>query len=412
MHVTLFTLGSRGDVEPYVALGRGLVVAGHTVRLSTHERYGTEISAAGLEFSPAAGDPRLMMQEEAGKLWLESGRNPIRIMRRLLDVSGPIFRQYLQDCEAAMSGTDAVLFSVLAFPAYHLAEAAGIPAVGAYLQPMTRTRQMPSLFAKAGGPGFINLWSHIATEQITWQPMRRTVNEWRLGLGLEPLPRSGLYRPIYRSMPVLYGFSPTVVPPPSDWPPQVKVTGYWARETNDRRPQRLDRFLAAGPAPIYVGFGSRPERHPRALADLVLAAVRRAGQRAVLLTGWGGLRAADSGDDVLVVDEVPHSWLFPHMAAVVHHGGAGTTGTALHSGTPSIVVPSFADQFFWGERVQSLGVGVNLPRRQLSVSALIEAIEATRQPNLRRRATELGTKLAVEDGVSRAVDELRRILNG
>ena len=411
MHITLFTLGSRGDVEPYIALGRGLVAAGHTVRLSTHERYGPEIRAAGLEFSPAAGDPRLMVQEEAGKRWLESGRNPIRIMRRLLDVSGPIFQQYLQDCESAISGTDAVLFSVLAFPAYHLAEAAGIQAVGAYLQPMTRTRQMPSLFARGTGPGFLNLWSHIATEQITWQPMRRTVNEWRRGLGLEPLPRSGLYRPIYRSMPLLYGFSPTVVPPPSDWPPQVRVTGYWSRETSiDQRPQRLNQFLAAGPAPVYVGFGSRPERQPLALTELVLAAIRLAGHRAVLLTGWGGLSVADSGDDVLVVEEVPHSWLFPQMAAVVHHGGAGTTGTALQSGTPSIVVPSFADQFFWAERVEALGAGVNLPRRRLSVNALAGALATARRSDLRERASKLGTELASENGVERAVAELSRIL--
>ena len=413
MHITLFTLGSRGDVEPYIALGGGLVAAGHTVRLSTHERYGPEIRAAGLEFTAAAGDPRSMVQEEAAKRWLESGRNPIRIMRRLLDASGPIFRQYLQDCEAAMSGTEAVLFSVLAFPAFHLAEAAGITAVGAYLQPMTRTRQMPSLFARAGRPGLVNLWSHIATEQITWQPMRRTVNEWRRGLGLDPLPRSGLYRPIYRSMPLLYGFSPTVVPPPSDWPPQVKVTGYWSRETfNDQRPQRLNQFLAAGPAPVYVGFGSRPERQPHALTELVLSAIRLAGHRAVLLTGWGGLTVADSGDDVLVVDEVPHSWLFPQVAAVVHHGGAGTTGSGLQSGTPSIVVPSFADQFFWGERVEALGAGVNLPRRTLSASALAGALETTRGPVMRRRATEIGMKLAGENGVSRAVAELSRLLDG
>jgi UDP:flavonoid glycosyltransferase YjiC (YdhE family) len=132
----------------------------------------------------------------------------------------------------------------------------------------------------------------------------------------------------------------------------------------------------------------------------------------VLLTGWGGLTVADSGDDVLVVDEAPHTWLFPHMAAVVHHGGAGTTGTALQSGTPSIVVPSFADQFFWGQRVRSLGVGMNLPRRELSVSALTGAIEATREPDLRQRAAELGKRLADEDGVSRAAEELSRILAG
>lgn len=413
MHITLFTVGSRGDIEPYVALGRGLVAAGHTVRLVTHQRYAPEIRASGMEFSPASGDPRQMMEGEPGQRWLESGRNPVRTMRRLLDVSGPLFRQYLRDCEAAITGTDAVLFSVLAFPAYHLAEAAGIPAIGAYLQPMTRTRELPSLFMKAGRSRLLNLCSHVAVEQITWQPVRRSVNRWRESLGLSPLPWSGLHRSVYRSMPVLYGFSPAVVPPPSDWPEQIRVTGYWVREETDdwRVGDELGSFLADGPPPVYVGFGSRPERKPQALAEMVLAAVRKTGQRAVLLTGWGGLTVADSGDDVLVVDEVPHDWLFPQMAAVVHHGGAGTTGTALQSGTPSIVVPSFADQFFWGERVDALGVGVNLPRRKLTVESLAGAIAATNEDNLRPRATELGERLRAENGVEHAVEELSSILD-
>lgn len=412
MHITLFTIGSRGDIEPYIALGRGLVASGHTVRLATHERYEPEIREEGMEFSPASGDPRQMMEGEPGKRWLESGRNPARIMRRLLDLSGPIFHQYLKDCEAAIAGTDAVLFSVLAFPAYHLAEAARIPAIGAYLQPMTRTREFPSLFTKRSRSALLNLWSHVAVEQITWQPVRRTVNRWRAGLGLDPLPRSGLYRSIYQSMPVLYGFSPAVVSPPSDWPEQIKVTGYWVREgSGEWRPsEALVRFLADGPAPVYVGFGSRPEREPESLAALVLAAVRQVERRAVLLTGWGGLTVADSGDDVLVVDEVPHDWLFPQMAAVVHHGGAGTTGTALQSGTPSVVVPSFADQFFWGERVAAIGAGINLPRRKLTIGSLSQAIVETKEENMRLRAAELGAKLRAENGVERAVAELTSIL--
>jgi UDP:flavonoid glycosyltransferase YjiC (YdhE family) len=214
-------------------------------------------------------------------------------------------------------------------------------------------------------------------------------------------------------MSVLYGFSPAVVPPPSDWPEQIRVTGYWVREEPDdwRVGDELGSFLADGPPPVYVGFGSRPEREPQSLAEMVLAAVRKTGQRAVLLTGWGGLTVADSGDDVLVVDEVPHDWLFPQMAGVVHHGGAGTTGTALQSGTPSIVVPSFADQFFWGERVEALGVGVNLPRRKLTVESLAGAIAATKDDNVCRRATELGERLRAEDGVEHAIEELSRILD-
>lgn len=414
MHITLFTIGSRGDVEPYIALGQGLRRAGHQVRVCTHERYEPEISEAGLEFSGAGGDPRLIMEGEAGQRWLESGRNPVRTMRRLLDLSGPIFEKYLQECEVAMAGTNAVLFSVLAFPAYHLAEAAGIPAIGAYLQPMTRTREFPSLFQKGRGVSFLNLWSHIAVEQVTWQPMRGAVNEWRDGLGLEQLPRSGLYRPIYRSMPVLYGFSPAVVAPPSDWPDHVKVTGYWVRGRANgwRADKTMTRFLADGPPPVYVGFGSRPERNPEALAELVVDAVRFTGHRAVLLTGWGGLTVGDSSDDVLVVDEVPHDWLFPQMAAVVHHGGAGTTGTALQSGTPSIVVPSFADQFFWGERVAALGVGETLPRRRLTVESLAESISATADAEVRAKSDRLGERLRAENGVMRAVEEVELLLGG
>jgi UDP:flavonoid glycosyltransferase YjiC (YdhE family) len=412
VHITLFTIGSRGDVEPYIALGQELIEAGYRVRLCTHQRYEPEISRAGLEFSPAGGDPRLILEGEQGKRWLESGRNPVRTMRRLLDLSGPIFQEYLKECERAMVGTDAALFSVLAFPAYHLAEAAGIPAFGAYLQPMTRTRRFPSLFQKGRGIPILNLWSHIAVEQVTWQPMRKTVNSWRRGLGLDPLPWSGLYRPIYESMPVLYGFSPVVVPPPSDWPDHVRVTGYWVRTTaNDRRPpESITRYLADGPAPVYVGFGSRPERDPEALAELVVEAIRLAGHRAVLLTGWGGLTVGDSSDDVLVVDEVPHDWLFPQMTAVVHHGGAGTTGTALQSGTPSIVVPSFADQFFWGERVAALGVGETLPRRRLTVESLAEAISGTADASVQAKAALLGEHLRAENGVGRAVHEVERLL--
>lgn len=414
VHLTLFTVGSRGDVEPYLALGLGLRAAGHTVRLATHERYRPEITAAGFEFSPIAGDPRLIVEGEPGRRWMESGRNPLRTMRRLLDLTGDLFDQFLADSEAAMKGTEAVLFSVLAFPPYHLAEAAGVPAVAAYLQPMSRTRAFPSLFTRRGGSGWWNLASHVLTEQVIWLPVRSRVNRWRQGLGLGPLPVTGLYRPVYRSLPVLYGYSSLVVPRPEDWPAQVRVTGYWTRAEPDdwEPPAQLLDFLEAGPPPVYVGFGSRPERRPEALAELVLASIQQAGRRAVLLRGWGGLDA-DAGDDLLVVDEIPHTWLFPRMAAVVHHGGAGTTGTTLQSGTPSVVVPSFADQFFWAERTAVLGVGLDLPRGKLTVETLVASLHRVMDDrSMGYQAEALGERLRAEDGVAQAVNALSQILLG
>ena len=413
MHATLVTLGSRGDFEPYLALGNGLREAGYRVRLATHRRYAAETEGAGLEFSPLAGDPRQLVEEEAGHRWLESGRNPVRTMGRLLDLAGGLFQQLLADCEAALTGTQAVLFSVLGFPAYHLAEAAGIPAVAAYLQPMTRTRAFPSVFVKSVGPGLLNLWSHMAVEQITWQPLRRKVNRWRLAMDLEPLPISGLHRPLYRSLPVLYGYSPLVVPRPDDWPSQVKVTGYWHRPTSEdwQPPERLARFLEEGPTPIYLGFGSIPDRRPEALAATVQGAVRTLGKRAVVMTGWGALDSIDTGEDVLVLDHVPHDWLFPRTDVVVHHGGAGTTGTALRAGVPTVAVPVFADQFFWAERTVALGTGKCVPRRRLTAEALVRAISSASDPAIRRSAAALGSRMRAEKGVEGAVAELGALLS-
>jgi UDP:flavonoid glycosyltransferase YjiC (YdhE family) len=215
---------------------------------------------------------------------------------------------------------------------------------------------------------------------------------------------------------VLYGYSPHVIPPPPDWGADTHVTGYWFLDPPSgwTPPPALHEFLAAGPPPVYVGFGSMSSRNPQATAKLVLDALGAAGQRAVLLAGWSGLRPADLPDSVLMVDSVPFAWLFPRMAAVVHHGGAGTTAAGLRAGVPSIVVPFFGDQPYWGRRVAELGVGpAPIPRKRLTVEVLAGAIDrAVTDPVLRRRAAELGVRIRVEDGVARAVGVVSTLAGG
>jgi UDP:flavonoid glycosyltransferase YjiC (YdhE family) len=214
-----------------------------------------------------------------------------------------------------------------------------------------------------------------------------------------------------RRSPVLYGFSPLVIPPPPDWGGNVHVTGYWFLEpaVSWTPPADLTTFLDGGPPPIYVGFGSMSSRRPEETTRLVLSALAQTGQRAVLLSGWGGLTKADLPDSVLMIHSVPHDWLFRRVAAVVHHGGAGTTAAGLRAGAPSVIIPFFGDQPFWGQRVVALGVGPEpIPRQQLTAESLAAAIEeAVTNVAMRRRAADLGEQIRAEDGVARAVEAIQ-----
>src|SRR5690606_8488822 len=152
--------------------------------------------------------------------------------------------------------------------------------------------------------------------------------------------------------------------------------------------------------PVYVGFGSMASTDPERMTEIVLSAIKRSGQRAIFLTGWGGLSQSDLPDDVFKIESAPHDWLFPRMAAIVHHGGAGTTAASLRSGKPTIVLPFFGDQPFWGQRVEKLGVGRQIERKKLTAETLAQAIAmATGDITLRERAAALGERIRAEDGV-------------
>ena len=214
-------------------------------------------------------------------------------------------------------------------------------------------------------------------------------------------------------MPVLYGFSPAVIPVPADWDGNTHVTGYWFVDEIDgwTPPSALLDFLEAGTPPVYIGFGSMSNRNPRETAELIIRALKQIGQRAILLSGWGGLHSEDLPDSIFMIDSIPHSWLFPRVAAVVHHGGASTTAAGLRAGIPSVIVPFFGDQPFWGRRVAELGVGPNpIPRGKLTSERLANAIQqAVTDKGMHERAASLGAKIQTEDGIARAAEVIEQI---
>jgi UDP:flavonoid glycosyltransferase YjiC (YdhE family) len=233
-------------------------------------------------------------------------------------------------------------------------------------------------------------------------------------LGLPPAPFWGPDNAALLQDSILYGFSPSVIPKPVDWDSNIHVTGYWLLDSGSdwTPPSDLVEFLEGGTPPVYIGFGSMSNRNPEETANLCLQALAQTKQRAIMLSGWGGLQKANLPDTVFMIDSVPHSWLFPRVGAVVHHGGAGTTAAGLRAGVPSIIIPFFGDQLFWGQRIAELGVGPEpIPRKKLTVKRLAQAIQqAVTDESMRQRAFNLGAQIQAEDGIAGAVAVVQNIV--
>ena len=411
MHITILTFGSRGDVQPFVALGVGLKQAGHAVKLVTYGRFADLAQAQGLDFHPVAGDIHAILQSDRGRDMLESGQNPISIALNSFKEMKPLIMDMFRDCWAGCQGSDLL---VLGGPGYFagtsIAEKLGIPQVEAYVQPLTPTKGFPSPMMPAlpWHWGWYNKMSHYFGGQVFWQAMRPAINQVRRQqLGLKPYPLGGPFWKLYGQNPVLYGFSPRLIPHQPDWGDFTHVTGYWFLERPDHwEPSReLMAFLEAGPPPVYVGFGSMNNRDPQATTKLVLDALAAANQRGILLSGWGGLDRANLPETVFMVDDVPHDWLFPRMSAIVHHGGAGTTAAALRSGIPSLIIPFFADQPFWAEHVYQLGASpLPIPRAKLTAERLAAALQQIQtDKRMWHEAGAVGQTIREEDGIGQAV---------
>jgi sterol 3beta-glucosyltransferase len=339
--------------------------------------------------------------------------SPVKLIGWLEGNFKPLAGHFFSDLESATRDTDAILYSTLAFAGYHVAEKHGLPKLGVYNVPITPTHafQCPSFPLPPAWLPFkktYNWWSFRIANQLFISLIKPVVNECRREiLGLKPLPAS-FYRQLDVSqLPIVYGFSSNLLPRPSDWGDWLHVSGHWFLDEQSewRPPDDLVRFLEAGKPPVYVGFGSMIDKQIRRATPIVLKALQRTNRRGSLLGGWGDLGKGDLPETVLRIDSVPHDWLFGKVSAVVHHGGAGTTATGLRYSRPTVIVPFFADQPFWGERVHRLGAGPRpIPFSRLSVENLTQAIDrSVSDLDMRRKAAELGEKLQHEDGIGKAV---------
>jgi sterol 3beta-glucosyltransferase len=410
LKIVILTIGTFGDVQPCVALGIGLNKAQCQVTLATHRCYQQFVESSGLSFYPLAGNPEEWSTGNELNRLAGSKRNFLRWMFTLHSLAAPAMEGIMESCFEACTKTDAVVYSPLAWIGYSIAEKLNAPSFIACLQPMTPTRYFPSVWSPwQFALGTVhNKLSHALTEQIYWTLNRGHINHFRQKyLGLGPLPPLGPFRQQrWVKQPFLYGFSPSIIPKPPDWPEAANITGYWflPDDSSWKPDSELLKFLEKGRPPVYFGFGSMPVENPAKLCRIILEALSRTGCRAVFQGGWAS--ACELPDYVFRIGWVPHSWLFPECSLVVHHGGASTLANGLRAGVPSLVIPFAWDQFFWGNRVSRLEVGPKpVAFNHLSVKNLVLAIDSIMNSHvIKRHSGRLAAKINKEQGTLTAAN--------
>lgn len=415
LKITCLTIGSRGDVQPYIALCKGLLAEGHSARIATHAEFKDWVEGHGIEFAPIAGDPGELM-----RLCIQNGTFTFAFLKE----ANTTFRSWLDELLVSayegVKGSDVLIESPSTMAGIHIAEALQIPYFRAFTMPWTRTRAYPHAFIvpnnKMGGA--YNYMTYVMFDNVFWKAMAGQVNRWRkTTLGLPP---TNLEKMAQNKVPFLYNFSPSVVAPPLDFSDWIRVTGYWfLNEGIDwTPPDDLRNFIEQarkdGKKLVYVGFGSIVVSDPAKMTQEVIDAVLKADVRCVLSKGWSDRMGSDSSvpepelpPEIFQIKSAPHDWLFTQMDAAAHHGGSGTTGASLRAGIPTIIRPFFGDQFFYGARVEDLGVGICL--KKWGVASFARALwEACNSERIIVKAKVLGEAIRKENGVDTAIQCIYR----
>ncbi|UFR06883.1 glycosyltransferase [Streptomyces sp. Go40/10] len=404
MKILIAAAGSRGDVAPYTGLGAELRRFGYDVVLAATDSFAPLVRDAGLEFRSLPADPR--------------ARGDVTRKRDLMRTAAAFITELGQGfADAVDGGTDLLLLSATTAPlGWHLTEATGTPSLGVYLQPTTPTGDFPPVVTGSRSLGRL---ANRATGRFALRMADRVyeqaVAKLRHRLALPPASPSEMRRRQEQAnWPILHGFSTTLVPRPSDWRPGLEVVGNWwpHYDAAGQLPADLEDFLRAGPRPVLIGFGSMASGDGERLSEIAVRALRRAGLRGLLQAGSAGL-AAD-GDDVLTIGDVPHALLFPRLAAVVHHGGAGTSAAALSAGVPAITVPVTADQPFWAGRLAAIGAATDpIPFRSLDAERLAHALgHVVGQQSYSRAAARAARHLVTENGSGQVLRAVQQLTDG
>ncbi|QTL47801.1 glycosyltransferase [Priestia aryabhattai] len=411
MLITMLTTGTRGDTQPFMALGVELKKRGYRVRIAASESYQNLIEPYGFEFASLRGDVSKIIESGAADDAINAD-SPLKFFSSLKNEKMMGMMVNIQeDLHKACTGADAIVYHPGAAIGYFAAKEMNIPSILASPFPMTPTKDYPALifYDRPRFGKIYNKLTHHIFEWGFWKVVSGPLKKyWVQQHGEGPNDFSCPY-PKQRTAanPTIISSSPTVFPVSKDWPKHVHCYGNWFMESDHsyQPEEKLAEFLEAGEPPVYVGFGSvGDKKNADETTALVIKALKLAGKRGIINTGGIGMsHAEEMTDDILFIKGVPHEWLFPKMSAVVHHGGAGTTAAGLRAGVPSVIVPYGNDQFAWGRKIHELGIGSKaIPRKELTAEKLSAAISYTQMNEIRSKAKEVGKQIPAEKGAEKA----------
>ena len=410
MKISLVTIGSTGDVRPYILLGKELKKRGHTVTIGAFANFEKMARDAGLEFYPLSGDvvklmANIMKPTTKGINFLTE------VEKSLKDVAPVLLRDLMKACE----GADAMCCTFFGSLYYSIAEKYKIPCIQTHYFPMDSNNVTP--ISSAPGQKLGKVWNRTSYRLgylLISILEKRYLTKWREenGMSAQKLRTTPAYD-MNGDLPVLYAMSPMILPRPREWGENIRMTGFWCdnEPVEYTPPDDLVEFLENGEQPIYIGFGSMVSGNMNKTFTTVIRAIRASKVRAVVNLGWGGDKLRlKSNSRIYFGDYIPHDWLFPRVKAVVHHGGAGTTAAGLRYGKPTLIVPFGGDQPFWGTRVHSVGCGPRpLPRQKMTVQRLSKAlIDLTTRKSYAVAAEEMAQRLNQEDGMAQAADLIEK----
>ncbi|MCB9455142.1 MAG: glycosyltransferase [Anaerolineaceae bacterium] len=413
MRIVIIAAGTWGDVRPNVVLGQGLKHEGYEVILVAAEKFRAWIEGRGLSFVGLSLNIQALLDE------LTNNENLLQAVKWMRKIA-PTAEQMGKEIMDVIRDGDVLLMNEAGVALVNgVLEAKKVRLILINMQPYVPTAEFSGMLPPL--PNWVpvptpvyNQWAGNFVRRSQWWTMGKYGNHLRTqNLALSKQTWKN-HREMLNRTPSLLLVSPHVIPHPSDWQSHHQITGYlFDQDVEWTPPQDLLDFLADGEKPIYIGFGSMRDRKPEATTRLVLEAVKCTGNRAILLSGWAGMGAENMPDDVFLLNFAPHTWLFPRMAAVIHHGGAGTTAAGLRAGIPSVIVPIIADQPFWGRRIHELGAGTApIPHNKLTVEKLAGAINsATSNALIKRCASELGDKITSENGLKNTIDAILNLLS-
>ncbi|MDX2191198.1 MAG: glycosyltransferase [Bacteroidota bacterium] len=411
MKISLVTYGSRGDVEPFIALGIGFLKKGHEVTLAAPFQFAAYIESHGIKAIPLAGDVKAILHSDKGKELL-SQTNSLKVIKMISDQLYDLRHDLWKGLKTAAEGADIVVVSTIIL--HHMATLAqkyNLPVVAIQLNPpIVPTGKFPfmDIFSFNLKFPFLNYLTYHLLLKFAWAHVLPEITEHRATLQLPPISTSYIKYYEIEKVPFIHTISPSVIPRPTDWEAQHIMSGYlFKEEINNNISSDVENWLLKGDPPVYFGFGSMPIPNPQEAIDMIQELVATLRIRAIVVAGFTNLKPFEN-EHVKIISEANHVWLFPKCSCIVHHGGAGTSAATFRSGKPSVVCSFFGDQPTWGRLATQMGTGVHLSFHKLTAKKLGKAVQRVTKPSYIKNAAILSEKINRENGVETAIAHIEK----